>query len=244
MLNIAIVDDEVAILKGMTKLIGEMNANYHVQAAYNNGQEAINALNAMQSGKLDLLITDIKMPFMDGLELIKEIKIHQPDLSCLIISGFSDFEYARTAMRYGVLDYLLKPVDPDELDEKLSAILLAKQQPIRAAAVNGDEKKAIRVVKSWISDHYHLDLDMIAIAERVHLNPNYLSRLFKLETGESLTGYLIAVRMQKAKELLMEQTELKVYEVAEQIGYQDSTYFTKLFKKMNGYTPLEYRNKC
>lgn len=244
MLNIAIVDDEVTILKGMTKLIGEMNANYHVVAAYNNGQEAINAINAMHPEKLDLLITDIKMPFMDGLELIKEIKIHHRDLSCLIISGFSDFDYARTAMRYGVIDYLLKPVDPDELDEKLSAILLAKQQLMKAAAVNGDEKKAIRVVKSWISDHYHLDLDMVAIAELVHLNPNYLSRLFKLETGESLTGYLIDVRMQKAKELLMVQTELKVYEVAEQIGYQDSTYFTKLFKKMNGYTPLEYRNKC
>lgn len=240
MLNIAIVDDEDTILLGMTKLISEMNDNYNVVATFNNGQEVLDSTRMEQ---FDLLITDIKMPFVDGLELIKEVRLQYPDLPCLIVSGFSEFDYARTAMRYGVIDYLLKPVDPDELDEKLAAILLAKQQPLIIAQMDGDKNKAIRVVKNWISVHYDSDLDMSALAELVYLNPNYLSRLFKLETGESLTGYLIHTRMQKAKELLVDQMELKIYEIAEQIGYNDSTYFTKLFKKMTGYTPLEYRNK-
>ncbi|BBI31959.1 response regulator transcription factor [Cohnella abietis] len=239
MLNIALVDDEDTILFGMTKLISEMNDNYHVIATFNNGQEV---LDSTLLGQFDLLITDIKMPCMDGLELIKEVVLHYPDLPCLIVSGFSEFDYARTAMRYGVIDYLLKPVDPDELNEKLSSILQAKQ-PLVITQIDGDKNKAIRLVKNWISAHYDSELDMSALAELVHLNPNYLSRLFKIETGESLTGYLIHTRMQKAKELLVNQLELKIYEIAERIGYNDSTYFTKLFKKLNGYTPLEYRNK-
>lgn len=242
MLNIILVDDEPIILQGLTKLITELGEQFHVMDCYRNGQEA---LAFMKVEQVDVVITDIKMPLMDGLELIKEVLLVKPDMSCIILSGFADFEYARTAMRYGAAEYLIKPVDPVELHSTLYQIELSKRCLMLPDSIEKDEKvekRVIEEIKKHLLAHYREELDLQKLSEKVHLNPSYISRLFKNETKESITAYLIHIRIEKSKQLLVQQLEMKIYEVAEHVGYNDAMYFNKLFKKITNLTPKEYRD--
>lgn len=163
MLNIILVDDEPIILQGLTKLITELGEQFHVMDCYRNGQEA---LASMKFEQIDVVITDIKMPLMDGLELIKEVLLVKPDMSCILLSGFADFEYARTAMRYGAAEYLIKPVDPVELQSTLDQIELSKRCLALPDSIEKDERVEKRVIeeikticvriigKNWIFKNY------------------------------------------------------------------------------------------
>ncbi|WP_334074308.1 MULTISPECIES: response regulator [Paenibacillus] len=130
MLRIAIVDDETSIREGLGKIIRRESEQYEVIGTFSNGQEALEFARAEQ---LDVVITDIRMPLMDGLELIKEIKAVKPETRCIIMSGFTDFEYARQALRYSAVDYLLKPINKKQLLELLQKL---------------DEDKAVRLGKN------------------------------------------------------------------------------------------------
>ncbi|GIO88751.1 hypothetical protein J25TS5_56830 [Paenibacillus faecis] len=130
MLRIAIVDDEASIREGLGKIIRRESEQYEVAGTFSNGQEA---LEFARSEPLDIVITDIRMPLMDGLELIKELKAVKPETRCIIMSGFTDFEYARQALRYSAVDYLLKPINKKQLFELLQ---------------NLEEEKAARLGKN------------------------------------------------------------------------------------------------
>ena len=105
------------------------------------------------------------------------------------------------------------------------------------------ENRVVETVKNFIHRHYSEELELGRLAEEVFLTPSYLSKLFKTETGETITDYWISVRMEKAKELLRENQSLKTYEVGEQVGYGDPAYFNKVFKKVVGSTPKEFRSR-
>jgi len=141
-MNIVIVDDEDTICLGLTKILKNTGPQYNVVATYENG---LVALEQMKLDEIDVVISDIQMPYLDGLELAKELKLRKPELQFIIMSGFNEFEYARTAMRYHVLDYLLKPIDTDELFRILDHI----QQP-----ETDDDKKVIRIVKQILDEEY------------------------------------------------------------------------------------------
>ncbi|MBB6673955.1 response regulator transcription factor [Cohnella nanjingensis] len=117
--NIAVVDDEERIRQGLAKLVEQTGEEYRVVGTYANGQELLDALGGLQ---LDLVITDIKMPQMNGLQLIERVQQRRPKIKFAILSGFNDFAFARQAIRQGVEDYLLKPVDQSELSELLSRV--------------------------------------------------------------------------------------------------------------------------
>ncbi len=509
MLNIIVVDDEERIRQGMVALIAKAERNYHISGCFSNG---IEALKHIDSFPVDVVITDIKMPRMDGLALIERLRESKPELRCIVLSGFSDFEYARNAIRFGVVDYLLKPVDKQELynillqveqeaanrrknnellkEEAIKSILLGELEDQKIAHVvesykmetnpqkytvlvikashssnalqiisylkerdhaereivsldnqmlalilcsdgnQGDNIKWLRkmsksifmdlqqqvpgyfsigestqlnsylewnrgyieakdachynfytnggnggnvtthaenakynlygnediaivlqkqfrsvlermdvngigkcihhifteiercrlkyeeiihlcdtilytaskevtgfsneVIKKYgIRDHlmeqlknmftlndleykltdvinqtisaveagrynsgnrtieevkqilekeYHRVWELNEISERVHLNPSYLSKVFKEKTGETITEFLTSIRINKAKALLKNHMELKAYEVGEQVGYPDPVYFNKLFKKVVKLTPKEYKD--
>ncbi|MCM3629601.1 response regulator [Paenibacillus glycanilyticus] len=519
MLSVMIIDDEDLIRRGLEKIISKLNEEYVVVGSFSNGFEASQELDRLTP---DVVITDIKMPYMDGLQFIEELRRRLPDTRCLILSGYNDFDYARTAMQYGVKDYLIKPVDKEELLANLTHIheelkaakqekekeqllskkaqmsdLLLREQQLRrllggdkeaSLSANGivpgsaalfeqsyavlavrasnqgmkeqllewgrtmastglesvamesqiiallvpsakDEEtgrlahktalcmmndlqfaakgkfvvgissafqggdaaigayqealalsyagiykreafaivtakeghnapvdpafftslmegefsralerldadgigtavqqmfvemervrppyadlvqfmanllytavqkvdglldelvkltppgvgvyqsvadffnvtelkerilhllelslyrlaslrkeggnRVIETVKQLIQQDYDKDLELTELSEKVFLNPSYLSTLFKQEMGQTITQYVLQLRMMKAKELLKKRLDLKVYEVGEQVGYPDSIYFNKVFKKMVGITPKEYRN--
>ncbi|WP_426452641.1 response regulator transcription factor [Paenibacillus sp. S-38] len=107
---------------------------------------------------------------------------------------------------------------------------------------SGQGNRVIGQVKKILTEDCQRDIDLPSLAAQVFLTPNYLSKLFKTETGQTLTEFLIGIRIQKAKELLKEHTELKTYEIGERVGYPDPAYFNKIFKKTVGFTPKEYRD--
>lgn len=494
MLRIVIADDETSIREGLAKMIDRESDRFCIAGSFSNGQEV---LDFSHTAKFDVVITDIRMPLVDGLELIKELKHHMPDTRCIIMSGFTDFEYARQALRSSAVDYLLKPINKKQLfgllyklDEEKennldkeqllrsglllsylksesslyrrqprlvlpqpyyavtvlkgsdmealrSSINLLQRQPsnpfdavdtgnkgiilisyyaeppqpediafisdrlrhfpypgiVLAGASRGyaepedlgrayteaevacdrgmysedswnyclysDEEferepailerfaesrdtwiqllqvlnvpqitsnleqlfcelehakasrntilrlcrhvvetagpelhewgklfgsaysdslleqllpcltfteiktvfidgftrslqeirtsrlaqggKSVEVVKKWIAENYDQPVDLGNLASMVYLTPSYLSKLFKHETGMTITDYLIEVRIKKAKQLLIKSSELKIHEVGCEVGYPDPAYFNKLFKRMVGVTPNEYK---
>jgi len=105
------------------------------------------------------------------------------------------------------------------------------------------QNRVIETVKQFIHQHFAEELELNRLAEEVFLTPSYLSKLFKTETGETITDFLISVRIDRAKDWLREKNALKTYEVGEKVGYADPAYFNKVFKKVVGCTPKEFRDR-
>ncbi|WP_141504584.1 response regulator transcription factor [Paenibacillus luteus] len=250
-MNIIIADDEEFIRLGLEKILTKMDLDIKVIGSYSNGMDAWAHISKLGEGELDVLITDIKMPMMDGLKLIEHLR--GKAIATIVLSGFSEFEYARKALRYGVRDYLLKPVDKANLYEQLVKIKQEQSEAADAAAAlpnppgetvsSEKEHHVIEQMKAILEAEYGKNFEMERIAETVGMSANYLSRLFKQETGMTLTDYLIDIRIEKAKQFLTDHPNLKNYEISQLVGYSDPVYFNKLFKKMVGDTPKDYKGK-
>ncbi|MNC34418.1 putative response regulatory protein [compost metagenome] len=203
-------------------------------------------MSKLQPGELHVLITDIKMPVMDGLRLIEKAKERFPALHVIVISGFNEFEYARQALRFGVSDYLLKPLDKYDLFQSLAKIsrsLDETETDCRERETGEQEHRVAERIKQILDKEFDKTFNLEQLAERVELSPSYVSKLFRQQTGLTMTDYLIAVRMEKAKQFLTDYPQLKNYEVSSMLGYSDPVYFNKLFKKTVGLTPKEYKEK-
>lgn len=183
----------------------------------------------------DIFLVDIRMPLLDGIEVIGQIRDWAPThTEYLIISGSSDFKYAKSALKLGVSDYLLKPIDPEELSEAIRQILSRIQRMRQEIPVaDGD---VITKVKSYIRSHYNQDVSLKSCAEYCHLNPSYLSDLFKTRAGLNLSKYVEQIRVDRAKELLA-RNSLSIMEVSQLVGYEDSSYFSKVFRRHTGALP-------
>ncbi|MDQ0112060.1 response regulator transcription factor [Paenibacillus harenae] len=250
-MNIIIVDDEEFIRLGLQKILLKMDLDIQVIGSFSNGMDAWTNIAKLSPGELDVLITDIKMPMMDGLRLIEHIR--DKSIAMIVLSGFSEFEYARKALRQGVKDYLLKPIDKAQLYELLVR-LKNERQSAKEQDQLGDvsssqdlskdkEHYVIEQMKTILEQQYDKNFEMESIAETVGMSGSYLSRLFKQETGETLTDYLIRIRIEKAKQFMSDHPGLKNYEISQLVGYSDPVYFNKLFKKMVGVTPKDYKDK-
>lgn len=251
MIKVMIADDEEVIRRGLEKIASRMDLDVKVIGSHGNGQEAWAHLSTLTPADIDLLITDIKMPRMDGFKLIEEARGYMENLSIAVLSGFSEFDYARRAIRHGVLDYLLKPIEKAQLYELLKRVEEGKElrmadpipdSPVQSA--EGGEHYVVEQTKSILEKEYSHNFELERLAETVGMNASYISRLFKYKTGQTITDYLIGIRIAKAKALLVGQPDLKNYEIAEMVGYSDPVYFNKLFKKMCGMTPKDYKSGC
>lgn len=239
MQKVFIVDDEMWIIIGLKKLIEKSNLPFQVIGEANNG---VSALEEIEEKKPDVVFTDIRMPGYDGLELIRRIKEKDLDMKVVFISGYADFEYARTAIRLGAFDYLLKPIEQDKLNEVLER-LLASTGEIQESFI--DEQKEVNptVVKQIIAEmkqNYTTNITLTDLSKKYGISISYLSSLIKEELQLSFSEYIASKRIQKAKELLADE-KLSIEEIAEQVGYSDYFYFTKVFKKVAGISPSKYR---
>lgn len=346
MLDILLVDDEFMIKRGLAKMV-EQDDRFRICGEAEDGAEALRLAIVLKPA---LIITDIRMPEMDGLELMQAIREQGLRAEIVILSGYDDFSYAQQAIRHGAFDYLLKPIKPavfsamldklaerlagtrlsserrskwlvasrdkvgpfaetvwllkeDEVERELGAIyrdlseltddgeerrsmladftvlavgeLEAKQHeplplpppmPADWPAADGELLEAansfferlmnmLRETRRW-SAHHHLyravehmkshfakpDLDLQEAADLCEMSPSYFSRVFKQELGVSFVTYLTQLRLDEAKRLL-EDSLYKTYEVANKVGYEDYPHFAKLFKRLNGVSPTEYRKR-
>ena len=236
MYKVIIADDESIIRKGLRELVDWEALGLSLSAEATDGAEALELVKDLEP---HILITDIKMPDMDGITLIKNIKESGSNTKIIIISAYSDYEFLKKAILLGVESYLLKPIDNDELTALLGDIITKLNKEI---SFNTQVKGTgvVRSVTSYIEEHYAERITLTLMADMLGMNPSYLGQLFRRETGESFADYINNYRIGKAKELLLDP-RFKIYEVALKVGFTDYNYFLKIFRKITGVSPKEIK---
>lgn len=240
-MKIAIVDDEKPIRQWFSYILGKIEG-VEITGSYSNGQ---NALLECKTHKPDVIFTDIKMPVMDGIELIENIKADYPEIEVVILSNFDDFEYVYKGLKLGAEDYLLKSQADDE---KIVEVLGLLREKLKAGKI--PERKVekeynsqiVREMITYIREGYAGNLKLASLARELNYNSDYLSQIFKKDTGKNFNTYLIEVRMEKAKELLL-QGNYKIREVAEAVGYTNEMYFSTAFKGYTGVSPKRFASQ-
>ena len=201
-----------------------------------------------QNFKPQIILTDIKMSHMDGLDLISSVRRYDSRTRFVIISGYSEFSYAQKAIGYDVSDYLIKPVNRLKLRETLKTLITRlKQLDAYSRNTLQDCRKevhfdniAVNTVISYLNNNYRNDICLNMAANLVSMNSNYFSMLFKRVTGMNFIKYLQKLRIEKAKELLLQQ-DMKVQDILELVGFVNDKYFFKVFKEFVGATPHDYK---
>ncbi|WP_309122327.1 response regulator [Paenibacillus sp.] len=254
--NILIAEDEALTRNGLKRLLAKSNGG---AAKVDVAEDGESAWRLIREGgtEYDLILADIRMPKLNGLELLKRLRDEGIGSSVILLTGYADFEYARTALRLGASNYLLKPVDEEQImqavDEGLRFAVERRQADANARLIRDNPElfdraagairhPIVRKALEYIADHLHLPIGIREVAEAVHLNASYFSELFKQETNASFSDYLIALRLRKAKELLL-TTDRKIYEIAEETGYGNASYFVKVFRESEGMTPKQFRDQ-
>ena len=236
--NILIVDDEKITREYIKFIIIENKIELFVIEA-SNGEEA---LDKAREHRPKIIFMDIRMPKMDGLAASEKIKKVLPDAKIVILTAHNEFSYAQTAVKIHVDDYILKPVNPD-IVLKILKEYLAKinESKINESKINIPEiEKNIEHAKDFIKKHYMEKISLKDVANYSGYSIYYFSKIFKKYTKYNFSTYLNMIRIEEAK-LLMSNHQLSIKEISERVGYEDFSYFSKVFKTYEGIVPSEYR---
>jgi two-component system response regulator YesN len=243
-LKILIVDDEKYEAVLMEKCVDWQRCGFEIVGS---AQSAREALTLFTKTEPDIVLCDINMPVINGLELSRRMKEQRPDAHIIIVTGYRDFEYAKQAVEIGIEKYILKPVQAEELLKTAEKIQKEIAGSAEAGSAAGDAERskgeltstAIAYIESNLSAR---GLSLKGVASAAYANGSYLSRIFKEETGETVTEYILRRRMEKSRELLG-TTDMRAYEVAALVGMPDAHYFGQCFKRFTGMTVNEYRQQ-
>lgn len=248
--SLIIVDDESEIRKGLSRFFPWSEIGFEVTATFESGLEAKTYL---EKNEVDVILTDIKMPGISGIDLAKLVSEQYPDTLIVFLSGYSDFSYAKKAIAFGVKHYILKPTVYQELVDVFTKIkyeVEKKKNAAKAASEKGkpvDEKdtektyyeKIIAKIKRYIDENYS-NASLESTASHVGMNPYYLSSFFKQHTKTKFIDYVLGVKMHKAAEMLQDPA-YRIYEISDLTGYKNSGNFGRAFKAYFNVTPREYR---
>ena len=248
-MRIFLADDDRLIRMGLQKILTREKEEYEIVGMAANGKEAIEGI---ERSNPDLLITDVKMPIMDGIQLIKELKKRGLGPKIIALSGYGEYQFVRNTLKNGAADYLLKPVDRQELLDLVAAIQkdiqsekIEDMSPKHPEVFEGrlefnSDYRVIALCKQYVEEHFAEKIVLSSVAQSVNLSESYFSTYFKNKTGETFFGYLSRIRIEKAKEILTEHPEKKIYEVGAEVGYEEMITFNRNFKKVVGLSPREY----
>mgnify|MGYP003320607035 CR=1 FL=1 len=257
-ISVCFVEDEPLMRNYLFENISKIHPDFYIKDLASNYNEAINLLSNNEYG---LLITDIKIPGGSGLELIEKLREFGNDISTIIVTGYDDFEYAKTAIKLNVLGYLLKPLNDDEMKEILEKIKIqiAENRNIIKLSKNITSDEITRLIANkfsseqtsdstigqkaveYISQHFKENISQSDVAEAIGVTPSYLSNIFREENGESYSKFITSLRMAQAALLLKTKPNLSLKSIAEEIGYFSEKHFISLFKNFYGLTPNDYR---
>ena len=253
-MTLLIADDEELIRFTIMDMISEFSLPIERLIEAENGTEL---KKKFREESPELVLADIRMPGISGLDALEELGKEREDSVWIILTGHSDFHYARQALRLNVLDYLLKPPAPGELREALErgielhgeARSLSGQAGIsdfepKERDVSAENRSALLAeqAKKLIEGQYDREIGIAQIADQLRVTPNYLSSVFHEQTGMKFTRYLTDLRIQKAKALLSAST-MTVKEIAAKLGYSSGRYFSGLFRQETGISPTDYMKR-
>lgn len=241
--TVLVVDDETLIAKNVKRSIEKENPNFEVIGICGSGREAIDFI---KDNPPQVVFTDIRMPEMDGLELVKTIASDYPYIFCVIVSGYNDFEYAKSAMESNVKHYILKPINREELSKCLSSIeasIMAKHPGLKDVRDNeSSSEEIVELIKTYIHENYKNSVDFGEMAKNMGFSQPYLTKIFTKFTGANPSTYLKEYRINVAKQLISDQSNSFSF-VSEQTGFADQFHFSKCFKSVTGMSPSEYRKQ-
>ena len=263
MIRLLIADDERLEREALAEMVTRRFVEHEIVL-----EEAENGRKAADTAILwgaDLILMDIEMPGMNGLDAARAVLAQRPGCRVIFVTAYSLFQYAHEAVHLGACDYLLKPVDPDELEasirrairqieteRKLEALapIQQEQEPEAPAAPQeegGDESRqnalVMAHVRRYLEDNYMFDISLDSVGEILHISPAYLSAQFKKYQKMNFLDCLTELRINAAKELLNDPFRSSA-EVASMVGYEDASYFARAFKKRTGVTPTQYRRQA
>lgn len=260
-----VVEDERMIREGILRIFDWNALGIQAVLSAENGEKA---LRICREEKPDVIVSDIRMPGMTGIELCTRLRDFLPEIQIIFISGYDDKEYLLSAIHLHALTYIEKPIDPELLAkalkqaansvrQKKSDLLeeIATEQnenpvdfyaqPIKSISSKADYSQPSFIVKQIqefiMCNFSDKNLSTQTIASAVCRSPTYISALFKEKTGITINQHIQNVRMEEASRML-KNPSLTVYQIAESVGYEDSNYFAKLFKKHSGLRPSEFRD--
>ena len=251
MIKVLVVEDEELIRRGIVLTVDWASLGCVVAGEASNGEEGLEL--AEKCGPA-LIITDLKMPKMDGIEMLRRLRERGSTAQVIILTAYDTFQYAQSALRLGAADYLLKPFRDGELEQAISRLRPRLEgadgqgpcpaPPALPELKNGPGSKYAAEAIAYINHHYNdPGISVGSVAQHLGLSEGHLSHLFKKETDCTLLSYLTRCRIHRATELLRD-CRAKVYQVAEQVGYRDIAYFSATFKKLMGMSPSEYQDRC
>jgi len=256
-----IAEDEDMIIKGLTNIIDWEGLGIKLVGSANDGESA---LNLYKEQRPDIIVTDINMPVLSGLEFLRQVREMDKRPTFIIISGYDNFKYAQQAIPLGVMNYILKPINEEELTETLrksvqflektdldAKLSSAVKQTLSQYRDDGNEAKeenaetvrytpVVRKVLNNLEKDCSQEVTLKELANKYHVNTSYLGQLFQKEVGMHFTDYITALKNNKAKELI-QTTSLTINEIAARVGYSDASYFHKKFKEYYGVSPASFR---
>jgi len=239
-MKLLIADDDAFIRAGITKNI---NWSEYGIMSIETAEDGLEAFEISLWFMPDILLTDVKMPRVDGIELAKKIRQSIPDCKIIFMSAYSDKEYLKSAIRLSAVDYVEKPFRPSDLKEIIEKITQVgvKDQP----HVSNETSRAWiaqEIVKIINKEYIDPELSIAYLCERLSLSHSYVCVAFKKHMNKTINQYINECRIEMAK-LHFGDKKLSFGEIAEMVGYSDQNYFTKVFKRLVKMTPSEYRNK-
>jgi YesN/AraC family two-component response regulator len=240
--TILLIEDERWIRTAFKRTVELAGLPFIVTHESSNGLEALDWL---KNNQVDLIMADIRMPVMDGLTFVDQFNEGSQRQSVIMVSGHDDFSYVQRCLRAGVFDYLLKPVDVEEMRSCLNKWMEKQTSSLEAiiAVTNLEDRigmSPIEKVIELIKVNLPNNVSLTEAAAAVQLNPSYLSQLFKQRMNQTFLDYTLQLRMNEAERLLI-HTSLRVWEIAQRLGYTDLSYFGNIFKRIKGKTPIEFR---
>ena len=236
MWKVLAADDEPFVIEGIRDMIPWNELGYELVDTRKNGQEIINCIPNLQP---DLVILDIKMPIMGGIEAAKIISENWPDIVIIFMTAYSEFQYAKKAIEYGVRSYVVKHNVLEELPVVLEKMNILLQNKYGRERWEGEES-LIEKILEYINSNYQRKLTLDEVADFVHMNRSYLSRVYKKKTGENLFDTINRKRVEVAKKYIREGNR-KMWEIGAMVGVDDAAHFSKMFKRFTGYSPQEWR---
>ncbi len=238
--KVIVVEDEKITLEELIVSIPWKELGLEVIAT---AEDGIAGEKLIKDLKPDIVVTDIRLPGQDGLNMLS----HAPGPFAIILSGHTDFAYAKKAIQLGVINYMEKPIDNEELITTLNKAIERIEENTEATEEEdlfplpqSCQNHNINMAIEYIKEHYAEAIGLSDVAEFTRMSENHLSALFRDESGINFLQYLNSYRLNKAAKLL-KNTTLNISEVADSCGFPTPSYFTKIFRKYTEKSPREFR---
>lgn len=255
MYQVLVVDDEMIERMALSR---KLKKHFGDTCQVIQAENGLEALRIFKEQDIQIVIMDIGMPGMNGVEAAEQIRNQDKGAVIIFLTAYDEFSYAKRAISIRALEYLLKPCDDEELFPVMEEAMrqagrktLEKEaeEPVRLGEIQEAEEEITEnrisqiagIIREYVKNHYMEEISMQDAARAMNYSDAYFCKLFKQCFGQNFTAYLTQVRMNEAKKML-QNTAINIKDVSSGVGYTDSKYFSKVFKRMNGMLPSEYRS--